>query len=106
MTRSRFLMAVLLLGVWVVPSFAGSILLTGHDVLLHNGQNGFDTVTLNYLRGAGTASEIAAANYSIAVVGSGVGSWAFTGEGHTKTGFESTTFYDTDDLIAGTVAFS
>jgi hypothetical protein len=79
-----------------LPAFAGSILLTGHDVLLHGGQNGFDTVTLDWLRGAGTTEEIAAANYSIAVVGSGVGFWAFTGGGHVKAGYESTTYYDTD----------
>lgn len=44
---------------------AGSIYLTGHDVDLHNNQNGYSTVILDYLRGAGTASEIAAANYDI-----------------------------------------
>jgi hypothetical protein len=92
----------ILFAISAVPSFAGSILLTGHDVLLHSGQNGFDTVTLDYLRGAGTAAEVARSNYSIAVVGSGAGFWAFTEGGHVKSGFESTTYYDTDLLEAGT----
>ena len=53
---------------------AGSVFLTGHDVELHNGQNGYDTVILNYLRGAGTGSEIAAASYKVGVIRStGVG---------------------------------
>lgn len=47
---------------------AGSIYLTGHDVLLHSGQNGYDNVILNWLRGAGTSSEIAATDYDIAFV--------------------------------------
>ncbi len=47
---------------------AGSIYLTGHDVLLHSGQASYDNVILNWLRGAGTTSEIAAANYDIALV--------------------------------------
>lgn len=59
---------------------AGSVYLTGHDTLLHAGQNGYDTVILNWLRGAGTSSEIAAASYDIAVVGSGAGSASFTGQ--------------------------
>jgi hypothetical protein len=80
-----------------LPAFAGSILLTGHDVLLHDGQNGFDTVALNWLRGAGTTEEIAAANYSIAVIGSGVGFWGWSDTaGLVKPGYESTTYYDTD----------
>ena len=47
---------------------AGSVFLTGHDVDLHDGQNGFDVTILNYLRGDGTASEIAAANYRIGLI--------------------------------------
>lgn len=58
---------------------AGSIILTGHDVLLHGGQNGFDGVVLDFLRGAGTGSEISAASYDLAVVGSGIGFASFTG---------------------------
>ncbi len=106
MLRSPVLTMLLLLLTAAAPVRAGSILLTGHDVLLHSGQNGFDTVTLNFLRGAGTASEISAANYDIAVVGSGVGSWSFTEGGHTKAGFGSTTFYNTNDLAGGTASWS
>lgn len=54
---------------------AGSIFLTGHDIELHDGQRGYDTVILNYLRGAGTGSEIAAASYKVGVIRStGTGS--------------------------------
>lgn len=67
---------------------AGSIILTGHDVLLHGGQNGFDGVVLDFLRGAGTGSEISAASYDLAVVGSGVGFASFTG-GANFTGLAS-----------------
>jgi len=58
---------------------AGSVSLTGHDVLLHGGQNGYDAVIIDWLRGAGTASEVAKASYDIAVIGSGVGFASFTG---------------------------
>lgn len=51
-----------------LPAHAGSIYLTGHDVLLHSGQNSYDNVILNWLRGAGTGSEIAAGSYDILLV--------------------------------------
>lgn len=57
----------------------GNIYLTGHDVLLHGGQNNYDAVILDFLRGAGTSSEIVKADYDIAVVGSGVGFANFSG---------------------------
>ena len=43
----------------------GNIFLTGHDVLLHGHQNGYDAVILDYLRGAGTSLEIARTDYDI-----------------------------------------
>lgn len=52
-------------GVFAGSAEAGSVYLTGHDVLLHSGQNSYDNVILNWLRGAGTASEIPAASYDI-----------------------------------------
>ena len=58
----------LVLGTIAGSASAGSVYLTGHDVLLHGGQNSYDNVILNWLRGAGTGSEIAAANYDIAFV--------------------------------------
>lgn len=61
------------------PVQANNIYLTGHDVLLHSGQSGYDEVILDFLRGVGTMDEIAKADTDIAVVGSGVGSAAFTG---------------------------
>lgn len=47
---------------------AGSIYLTGHDVLLHSNQNGYSTVILDWLRGAGTGSEITAGSYRVGLV--------------------------------------
>lgn len=56
------------------PAQAGDIYLTGHDVLLHGGQAGYDGVIMEWLRGSD-----AAAGYDVAVVGSQVGSASFTG---------------------------
>ena len=42
---------------------AGNIIMTGHDVLLHGGQRGFDTEALDYIRDG-------QATYTIAVIGS------------------------------------
>jgi len=69
-------LAVALVGQGVVAerAEAGSIYLTGHDVLLHNGQNNYDNLILNWLRGAGTAGEIPAASYDILLVRGNVGS--------------------------------
>jgi hypothetical protein len=67
---------------------AGSIYLTGHDVLLHAGQNSYDAVILDYLREAGTGNEVAKTGYTISVVGSGVGSARFSG-GANFTGLAS-----------------
>jgi hypothetical protein len=47
---------------------AGSVFLTGHDVDLHDGQNGYDVVILDWLRGAGTTSAIAAASYRVGLI--------------------------------------
>jgi hypothetical protein len=47
---------------------AGSVYLTGHDVDFHGNQNNYSGVILNWLRGAGTASEIPAASYDIGVL--------------------------------------
>ena len=50
---------------------AGAIFLTGHDVLSHGNQNGYDTIILDYLRGEGLSNEIAANQYNIGLTGSG-----------------------------------
>lgn len=83
---------------------AGDIIMTGHDVLLHSGQRGFDAAALDYIRGS-----TAKADYDIAVIGTaGVGSARFTGGsnitglGHggsiglvgTLAGYSSATFWD------------
>ena len=57
--------------VGISSAHAGSIFLTGHDILSHTNQNNYDDVVLNYLRGAGLAGEIAAADYNIGLVSSG-----------------------------------
>lgn len=66
---------------FTTPAMAGSLYLTGHDVLLHSGQRGYGNVILDFLRGAGTPSEIAEADYDIAYLTNGGcsspgGSWA------------------------------
>ncbi len=59
-----------------MPSaFAGSVFLTGHDILLHGGQDGYDVAILDYLRGGGPsplAGEIARADYDILYINGGV----------------------------------
>gem|GEM_PF-2539168 len=52
------------------PAYAGAIMLTGHDILLHGGQNGYDEVILDFLRAQGGESKAA---YDVAVIGSGAG---------------------------------
>ena len=47
---------------------AGSIYLTGHDTDFHNGQNGYDSVILDYLR-----DTTAAASYKVGLITGGVG---------------------------------
>lgn len=89
---------------------AGDIYLTGHDVLLHSGQAGYDAVIIDYLRGVD-----AKATYSVGVIGtSGVGFAAFTGGANitggapvhaiplagTMAGYGSATFYDAATLAA------
>ena len=71
-------------------AYAGSIYLTGHDVDLHSGQNSYDNVILNYLRGAGTGSAIAAGSYRIGIVKGDSGSVGTIGV-NTYEGFGTTT---------------
>lgn len=97
------LSAVLTLFVGTNMASAGSIYLSGHDILLHAGQNGYDAVILDYLRGAGTGGEIAKASYDVSVVGSGVGAGAFTGQpyGNMGIGVSSGTVVPNDGTLAG-----
>jgi hypothetical protein len=66
----RMVGATVLMGALAFASqaHAGSIYLSGHDILLHSGQNSYDNVILDYLRGEGTSSEIAAASYDIVLI--------------------------------------
>lgn len=94
--KNKLATALIIIGVSAASAAsAGNILLTGHDVLLHGGQRGFDDVALDYLRNGEAAS-----TYSIAVIGSGAGRWNFTGGSRTKAGYESTTYYDTDVMTS------
>lgn len=77
--------------------FAGSIYLTGHDVLLHSGQNSYDNVILDYLRGAGTASAIPAGDYDILLLRGFVGSVGSVGV-NTLEGFGTITTRDIADF--------
>ena len=77
---------------------AGNVFLTGHDVLLHGGFNNFDSKILDFMRGAGTPAEIAANEYSIAVLGSGRGHWEFSNGGQVKDDYARTSYFNTNDL--------
>ena len=69
----RGIMVAAIAGVMAIASTAqaGSIYLNGHDVLLHSGQRGYADVILDYLRGAGTTSEISRADYDIGYLTNG-----------------------------------
>lgn len=57
---------------------AGNVFLTGHDILLHGGQSGYDVLILDYLRN----DDEARADYTIGVVNnvlSGAGRWNLAG---------------------------
>ena len=60
------------------PANAGNVFLTGHDILLHGGQSGYDVLILDYLRN----SDEAAADYTIGVINgtlSGATRWSAAG---------------------------
>jgi hypothetical protein len=115
-THRRSILLLLVLGIGVLASTsvrAGDVYLTGHDTLLHSGQNGYDAVILDYLRGA-----TAKGSYDIGVVGTaGSGTARFTGQAGTVnipniahggaipltgtlSGYSSATFYDAATLAA------
>ncbi len=94
----KMLASIALISAIPASVFAGNIYLTGHDVDLHDGQNGYDNVIVDYLRDGRTAP-----TYSIAVIGSGIGYWGWTdvpgfGDRGSKPGYGATTFYDTDTM--------
>lgn len=111
-TRSALLLAALGMSALLSSvARAGDVYLTGHDTLLHSGQNGYDAVIIDYLRGAA-----AKASYDIGVVGTiSGGSAKFTGQGAditsvghggaipltgTLSGYGSAKFYDAAMLAA------
>jgi hypothetical protein len=71
--------------------------LTGHDVLLHSGQNSYDNIILDYLRGEGTATEIAAGDYDILLLRGFAGSVGSVGF-NTLEGFGTITTIDIETL--------
>jgi hypothetical protein len=76
---------------------AGSIFLSGHDILLHSGQNSYDNTILDYLRGDGTASEIAAGSYDILLV-RGFSGFVGTVGTNTLEGFGTITTREIEDF--------
>jgi hypothetical protein len=75
-------------------AMAGNIVLTGHDVLFHNGQLGYDDILLDYLANGRDQSVM-----DMAVIGSGAGSWDWSTVGGDPA-YNSITFYDTDTMGA------
>ncbi|TWT31427.1 GEVED domain-containing protein [Blastopirellula retiformator] len=85
----------------VHAGLGANLFVTGHSVLdngVDNGQQGFDYEILDFLRGEGTDQEIAADDYSIAIIGNDTVDWGFSTGTHTAIGYESTSFYDIDDI--------
>jgi hypothetical protein len=82
---------------WASPAAAGNIYLTGHDVLLHSGQNDYDNLILDYLRGAGTSEAIAAGSYDILLLRGFSGSVGAVGV-NTLEGFGTVTTRDIADF--------
>lgn len=110
----KFLLLLAVLG-FSGSLHAGNIIMTGHDVLLHQGQRGFDAAALDYIRGA-----TAKASYNIAVIGTtGQGSGRFTGSSQnvaslahggninlvgTLTGYGSAKFWNAASIVAADFA--
>lgn len=74
---------------------AGNIYLTGHDVLLHSGQNSYDNLILDWLRNG----DMAAGDYDIGFVRGFEGSVGSVGV-NTLEGFGSITTRDIQDWVA------
>ncbi|MFI4874001.1 MAG: S8 family peptidase, partial [Blastopirellula sp. JB062] len=85
----------------VQAGLGANLFVTGHAMLdngVENGQLGYDYEILDFLRGQGTFQEIAAADYSIAVIGNDDADWGFSSGAQVAVGYEATTFYDVDDI--------
>lgn len=74
-------LVALVVGVLTLPAArAGNLYLTGHDIDVHSGQNGYDEKILEQLRRRCDGTLIPAASYKIAVIGSAnSGFWGWTG---------------------------
>ncbi len=93
---------------------AGSIIMTGHDVLLHGDQFGagstvgasFTEVALEYLRGAGTGSEIAKGSYEVGLIRDPGGSASTSVLDDYGTSFSTFDISTVSGNAAGATAFS
>jgi len=74
----------------------GNFFATNHAILdgANPGQFGYDEAILDFLRGAGTSTEIPKSQYSIAVVGNGLVDWSFSNGTQAATGYERTDYYN------------
>jgi hypothetical protein len=79
---------------------AGAIYLTGHDVLLHGAQNGYDDVILDYLR-SDPSDTIARSDYDIGQVGYTTDAGGSPGVGGSFGSFTETTV----DIFGSAAAF-
>ncbi|UUO08814.1 GEVED domain-containing protein [Blastopirellula sp. J2-11] len=85
----------------VQAALGANLFVTGHPMLdngVANGQLGYDYEVLDLLRGIGTFQEIPKSQYSIAVIGNSDADWGFSTGTQFATGYESTTFYDVDNI--------
>ncbi|EAQ77370.1 GEVED domain-containing protein [Blastopirellula marina] len=85
----------------VQAALGANLFVTGHAMLdngVANGQLGYDYEVLDFLRGIGTFQEIPKSQYSIAVIGNSDADWGFSTGTQLATGYESTTFYDVDNI--------
>ena len=92
--RSMFAAIITAAAFPLATTAQGNIVLTGHDTLLHSGQDGYDLVMLDYLRDGSEA----AATYTIGVIGSNAGFWRFSSGTSAPVGYPIATYYDTNDL--------
>lgn len=77
-------------------AIGGNFFASNHAILdgANPGQLGYDMAILDFLRGAGTTTEIPKSQYSIAVLGNGNTAWSFSNGTQEATGYERTDYYN------------
>lgn len=98
--KMKLLAAAVLATGFAGAASAGNIYLTGHDVLLHSGQNGYDNVILNYLLDGSEA----AANYNLLLLRGFSGSVGTLGV-NTLEGFGTITTVDIATFAGNAAGF-